>query len=206
MVKADPAVVADIIGLTGGHPGLLATCYQYLDGTIAKNEPDGTVQWATWLQYRHNLLTDTPVLGWWLHMIAPLQRATAAAAARQLLPLYLRSPGSVSITDNQEPAARVLVATGVLQAPGRVWTDIGGRDSVERMEFAVTFPLMRSLLMTHVMPLLRRPVPCEPPPLADGVLDMRVLLLNALRYMNRTEMTSALAKSSERACGIRLSC
>jgi hypothetical protein len=59
------------------------------------------------------------------------------------------------------------------------------------IEFEITSPLVRAMLMSSVIPLLRRPLPFELPPISWGDVDMRVLLLTAMRFLDRQGMLDA---------------
>jgi hypothetical protein len=198
----DRRIVRDVFDRTEGHAGCVGFCGKEMDETLLRGV--NTISYETWMRYA-TLKLDSRMGTWptMQKMIDELAlpesiRASAkekeriphvVEAREQLCSVYLTTSQAVRCSSQgNRRYARYLAAEGAL-AP-----DDGG------VAFRIRAPLIRSLLINSILPLLRRPCPTKPVPVDEsGMLIMEDVVETALGYFKPSVMRDLISQKMSSA-------
>lgn len=198
-MSLDKRIVLDVYARTEGHAGCVCYCGKVIDEELLRNA--SSVSYATWMRYATKSL-DRRIIKRWPTMMKMVdefdlpenelvseqeqKRIPLVKKARELLCFtYLTTQDAVEVSHGKQRLTNYLAAEGVLESSGDY--------------FKVRSPLIRSILVNCVLPLLRRAVPCTPPPISKEKLDVGEALKTAICYFRIDVILNQLAKKKSRA-------
>ncbi len=186
-LNLDERIVRDVYERTEGHAGCVDFCGKEMDETLLKGK--STISYEEWVQFATLRLDHRmrvwPTMQKMVNELALPEDTLASAKEKERIPLVIEARKqlcSVYMATNQPVECGSEVDTRYaryLAAEGALVPVDGG------VAFKMRAPLIRSLLIQKILPLVRHPRPTEPVPLDEsGMLNVDKVVEMAVQYFN----------------------
>lgn len=164
------------------NPGLVNFCGKQLDEVLRSGK--ATVTFNDWIQFASSqLIRNAPIWGTMRKLVDGLKEQTKIAAnARNLLVQRFFPSNDPVELETDVSIGEYLAAEGAL-----VLAD------AEKQVNVFKFPslIVRNLLFSVVVPLVRHPIPLAPPPINNQHVDLEQCVIGALPALSKSLITSA---------------